>query len=488
MANYTVDPNMSFQNPIPGEETGPNYANEISAALTKIGAHGHTGAPNDGVNIVSAAININADLPFNQNNINSARSIRFLSQSSTLSGSGDVDNVYVVNGDLWYNNGSGTAIKITNGSSLNTSLILNQNYVFASVAGNLSILPSDTFSFYDIDTSSSRVITLPLANSVAAGRFYLLKDKTGNAATNNITVNANGGGSDLIDQASSLVMNAAYQMTGFVSDGSSSWQVIRLGGNEPMVGDVGGTSTNNTVNKINGASVPAAGSLTTGNVLQVSGSSAVSYGPVNLAGGANYVSGQLPTANQVSQSMAGDVGGTTAANTVNKINGTSVNSSPASNTVLVATSSSSSVWSKIVDGYVSSSAAIAGSKINPNFGSQALTAGTSALGISTSANTLTGSLAATVRTVTGNLSLDTTTTDLLVLLDSTSTAFTLTLPAPTTGRVIKIMDKTGKLSTNSVTIARYGSETINGVAASKVVSSAFGSWTCISDGTNWIIA
>ena len=48
---------------------------------------------------------------------------------------------------------------------------------------------------------------------------------------------------------------------------------------------------------LNGASVPAAGALTTGNVLQVSGPSALAYAPVNLAGGANYVTGALPVGN-----------------------------------------------------------------------------------------------------------------------------------------------------------------------------------------------
>ena len=52
-----------------------------------------------------------------------------------------------------------------------------------------------------------------------------------------------------------------------------------------------------TVAKANGASVPAAGALTTGNVLQVSGASALSYSAVNLAGGVGYVTGVLPIAN-----------------------------------------------------------------------------------------------------------------------------------------------------------------------------------------------
>lgn len=48
---------------------------------------------------------------------------------------------------------------------------------------------------------------------------------------------------------------------------------------------------------VHGATVPAAGSLATGNVLQVSGASALTYGAVNLAGGAGYVTGALPAGN-----------------------------------------------------------------------------------------------------------------------------------------------------------------------------------------------
>jgi hypothetical protein len=58
--------------------------------------------------------------------------------------------------------------------------------------------------------------------------------------------------------------------------------------------------------KINGASVPTAGGLTTGNVLQVSGVSALTYGPVNLAGGSNYVTGTLPVAN-ITAGTAGQI-------------------------------------------------------------------------------------------------------------------------------------------------------------------------------------
>ncbi len=45
---------------------------------------------------------------------------------------------------------------------------------------------------------------------------------------------------------------------------------------------------------LNGATVPAGGSLTTGNALQVTGAGALGYGPVQLDGGVNYVTGIAP--------------------------------------------------------------------------------------------------------------------------------------------------------------------------------------------------
>jgi hypothetical protein len=72
-----------------------------------------------------------------------------------------------------------------------------------------------------------------------------------------------------------------------------------------------------TVGKINGASVPAAGTLTTGNVLQVTGASALGYGAVNLAGGAGYITGVLPIGSlgfgTNAQYLVTNAGGTAAA-------------------------------------------------------------------------------------------------------------------------------------------------------------------------------
>jgi len=111
----------------------------------------------------------------------------------------------------------------------------------------------------------------------------------------------------------------------------STWTPMSLSG------DLSGTFNKQNVIGIYGASVPQAGSLNTGNTLQVSGNSSLSYGPINLAGGANYVSGLLPTTNQVSQTMLGDVTGTTANSTVAKIQNVPVSSTMGNNDVLTVT-------------------------------------------------------------------------------------------------------------------------------------------------------
>ena len=170
--------------------------------------------------------------------------------------------------------------------------------------------------------------------------------------------------------ATAPTINQVLEWTG------SAWTPTSQASGITFAGDLYGNPSSQNVINIHGASVPVAGSLTPGNTLQVSGSSSLTYAPVNLAGGSNYVIGQLPTGSQVAQNLTllGDVtgSGTTAGTTttVVKINGTSVPASPSANQVLVATSSSVSTWAQISDAQVSNTAAIAGTKINPAFGSQ----------------------------------------------------------------------------------------------------------------------
>jgi hypothetical protein len=101
---------------------------------------------------------------------------------------------------------------------------------------------------------------------------------------------------------------------------------------QTLLGDVTGTATASHVVKINGASAPVAGSLTLGNVLQVSGSSSLSYGLVDLT---LSVTGVLSDANQAPQPMSGDITGFTNASVISMLQGITVSvGSPSAGEVL----------------------------------------------------------------------------------------------------------------------------------------------------------
>lgn len=104
----------------------------------------------------------------------------------------------------------------------------------------------------------------------------------------------------LVIKVSAQTSNVVSVTAHFVFDGVTNTSLVRTpisGDAIQLGGDLSGTTTSATVININGASVPVSGSLTTGNVLQVSGSSALTYAAVNLAGGANFVTGNLPITN-----------------------------------------------------------------------------------------------------------------------------------------------------------------------------------------------
>jgi trimeric autotransporter adhesin len=80
-------------------------------------------------------------------------------------------------------------------------------------------------------------------------------------------------------------------------------------------------------------------------------------------------------------------------------------------------------------------------------------------------------------------------TDSTIGVDTTSGSFTLTLPSPAglAGKIYRIIDTEGTLSTNNLTLARSASEEISGLAANKVFSTDWGFWTVTTDGTDWYV-
>lgn len=123
---------MSLPIPIVGVDTGPDYALYNNSCFTIL--DGHTHAPGSGVQITPAGLNINADMPLNNNNLISSKTVRFQAQSSVPAVSPDLLCLYVVGNDIYYNDGAGNAVRITQSGSV------------SGASGTITGLPSGTAS------------------------------------------------------------------------------------------------------------------------------------------------------------------------------------------------------------------------------------------------------------------------------------------------------------------------------------------------------
>jgi hypothetical protein len=220
---------------------------------------------------------------------------------------------FTAGGDLSGTPTSQTVIGIDNVPLSITSLTTNQILQYNGTDWVNVAIPSGFTAGGDLTGSStSQTVakidgaSVPAAGSLTTGNVLQV---TGASALSYAPVNLAGG---------------SNYVTGALPNGNQAAQSLTLVGDTTGSGTTATTTT--TTVKINGASVPAAGSLTTGNGLYVTGASALSYSALNLAGGSNYVTGALPNANQAPQTMGGDVTGTTAVSTVVALQGNAVSS------------------------------------------------------------------------------------------------------------------------------------------------------------------
>lgn len=201
MSNVIITPNMNLPNPVPSVDPGPDYANNLSNALNVIDEHTHV--PGQGVPVPPAGLNINADLPFQNNNLTGAKSVRFQPQPSALSGAMDLGAIYVVGPDLYYNDGSGNQVKITTGGSVNAGAgsisglpsgtasvaYSGGTYTFQSATATSAVLDLGSAILRD-NTASSKGLTLSPPNSMAADYTITLPPLP--SVTSFLTIDASG--------------------------------------------------------------------------------------------------------------------------------------------------------------------------------------------------------------------------------------------------------------------------------------------------------
>lgn len=198
---------------------GPEWAEELNAALEVVDAHDHTSGK--GKKIPVAGIDINANLNFQNKKPYNLFSVQFQNVPTALTGASNANSVSTYNDDLYFTNGAGISVQITNGGSIVSTPASLETLAVTSINSNLIIGPADTFVFIAVDTTSSRTITLPLASSVSTGRIYVVKDASGVCNDNPMTINVQG--ADTVDGDITLNLDSNYSATWFISDGVASW-------------------------------------------------------------------------------------------------------------------------------------------------------------------------------------------------------------------------------------------------------------------------
>ena len=147
----------ALEKPAVGVDTGPGWATALNNSIDAVDGHDHT--TNKGSRITTAAININADLEFNEYQAKELKGL-ILSQSNASS---DNSAIYSTSGNLYWRNSSGSAVQITDGSSVKgaAGTITGMGSDAGNQAGASYTHGSRAFNFFtDAAPSSSAYILL----------------------------------------------------------------------------------------------------------------------------------------------------------------------------------------------------------------------------------------------------------------------------------------------------------------------------------------
>lgn len=110
---------MGLVLPTPDMDEGV-WGNKLNTALTVIDEHDHT--PGKGAPIPSTAITTAADISMNNFGLTDVREVKFEDITIPAPGIAHENAVQAAGGNLYYINGAGTAVQITDGNQLATAL------------------------------------------------------------------------------------------------------------------------------------------------------------------------------------------------------------------------------------------------------------------------------------------------------------------------------------------------------------------------------
>ena len=291
MSNTIISPNMNLPVPVPTVDPGPDYANNEVSCFNTIDSHNHT--PGNGVQITPAGLNINSNLPLLGNSLTSVGTIQLNPQSSVST----TATVYEQGVDLYYNDGNGNPVRITQGGSVAVSGAIGFTGLPSGTASASYQSVPGTFQFQSAtnipsnisgasisvaqQTVSPNTITIQSPNSLASSYAFTLPtstpsttsllqmDSSGAVSTNSAILTSLVPAGSIISFAGSsaptgwLICNGAslstatyaslFAIIGYVYGGSgANFNLPNLAGNVPIgpggsigasVGASGGSST-----------------------------------------------------------------------------------------------------------------------------------------------------------------------------------------------------------------------------------------------------
>ena len=200
---------MNLDLPVPGVTKGPDWAIKINDAFAAIDGHDHSSGK--GQLVDSSYIVINSNLNFTPSSTAYGIENTKFCQLTDLYATGTPDaagSLFNWKGDLWwqYNTtgvGTGTFVQIT---SYDQVVARGSHFEPIKISNDYEISPIEKISAVFVDTDSNTVaITLPPIDYTPDGKYYLIQDVPGNAATFNITITPNA-----VDTIQGLSIGASY--------------------------------------------------------------------------------------------------------------------------------------------------------------------------------------------------------------------------------------------------------------------------------------
>lgn len=251
---------MNLTIPVVSQEPGPQYASDINSCLTTIDSHDHSSGK--GLQITPAGMNITSDLSFGGNNAIALRSTRFTSQSSPIAGASDLGCLYESGVDLYYNDGSGNQIRLTQSGGI------------AGTPGSISgLVPPASVTY------SAPTFVFQSGVSIAA-----------NLDARNIILRNSGAGSFGLTLSPPSSMGADFTITLPSLPGAQSFMTIDASGAiaAPIAYAGGITTSNIAANTILTGNI-ATGTITLGNINSTSAFPAIKYQEFTTVGSFSFV-------------------------------------------------------------------------------------------------------------------------------------------------------------------------------------------------------